>query len=842
MWTENPIFKEDLDSLSEQSYIPWDALTNKTVFVTGATGLIGYTAVCALLRYNQLHENANIRVVALVRDLEKAGIKFKKQLDEKCDLTLIRGNVESFPKIIGKIDYIIHGACPTGSNFFLEHSVETINQIVAGTKNILDFAREKKVLGVVFISSMEVFGMVSEPRKISEKDLGYIDISSPRSSYPEGKRLAENMCCAYYSEYAVPVISVRLAQTFGPGVSGDDKRVFAYMARCAINGEDICLSTDGAKENMYLYTADAVGAILLLMVNGERGTAYNTGNPDTYCSVKEMGEIVAQSIGQGQISVKTNYAMDNEANLKKYPPNGYLMMDISRLQNTGWKPSVVSLAQMFERMIKCFSDDEEYESGLTVRGEVYALTECSYDQIMACLNKLNKNITVTKTALNTHIKNTDKSLKALNVHFVKTDKAIKAVSEKTDKLSVKFKRKFKAIAKRKDFWGKLFSKILGGYRRMKRARFRIKFKKLPIQENKVLAFTYDKRYNCNIKYIVEEILRRGLPLDIVWVIPGNGKIKKTDYPSGVRLVKYDSREMYMEMATSKVWIDNALNCVWTNGMKKKSGQIYINTWHGSLGIKKLSGDKHWLSRAALCNKETDYCISNSGFEEDVYRETFWKDVPYLRFGHARNDILFSENSELRMRICKRYKITSDKMILLYAPTFRDDGSLDWCDLDFEKLTTLFVERFGGEWVIFIRRHFKNRAKTVGDIIWNNSIIDVTDYIDMMELMAIADAGITDYSSWAFDYVLTKRPMFLYAADIDKYDHSRGFYYPLTETPFPIAQTQKELENNILTFDQNDYSDKVDEFLRKKECVDDGHACERIVDFIQKAMEFEEITQ
>ena len=68
--------------------------------------------------------------------------------------------------------------------------------------------------------------------------------------------------------------------------------------------------------------------------------------------------------------------------------------------------------------------------------------------------------------------------------------------------------------------------------------------------------------------------------------------------------------MYYEMSTAKVWLDNALNCVWDNGMKKKPGQVYINTWHGSMGIKRLSGDKHWLRRAKLCNDVTDYCIYN----------------------------------------------------------------------------------------------------------------------------------------------------------------------------------------------------------------------------------------
>lgn len=807
MWTEEPIFKEDLDRLALCEYIPWDELSGKTILVTGATGLIGYAVVSALLYYDQLHD-AGIHVVALVRDEIKANVRFGSQLKEDCRLTFVRGSVECIPEIVGNIDYIIHGACPTASKFFAEHPVETINSIVAGTKNILELARKKTALGVVFLSSMEVYGMIAERRELSESDLGYIDIFSARSGYPEGKRFAENMCVAYASEYGIPVTTVRLAQTFGPGVDRNDERVFAYMARCALAGEDICLNTDGSKENMYLYTSDAVGAILLLLVKGERGTSYNAGNPETYCSVKEMGETVAKSLGNGKISVLTNCGSSNSDFNKLYRPNSYLLMDVSKLKALGWKPSA-TLTQMFERMSKCFYEDER--TFVSNVGGVYAQNDNSYDAVLEQLRSLNKRLD-------------------------KTNSAIRGVSAKTDRPWIKFKRRVKKAAKRQSLLGQMLYGMLNLHQSAKKRKFRRKFGKLAIQSNKVFAITFDKRYNCNPKYIVEEILRQELPLEVVWVIPQSGKINVKDYPSGVKLVKYGSEEMYQEMSTSKVWIDNALNCVWDNGMRKKPGQVYLNTWHGSLGIKRLSGDKHWMSRAKLCNKTTDNCISNSKFEEDVYRGTFWKDVAYLRFGHARNDILLNSKAQLvlRAKVCAYFKIGINKRILLYAPTFRDDGSLDWCDLDFEKVREIFCRRFGGDWVVLMRKHFKNRAKNVSSFEFNDHVKDATGYIDIQELLAVADAGITDYSSWAFDYVLTKRPLFVYATDLDKYDNNRGFYYPLEETPFPIAHNSEEFEGNVLDFNENDYLQKVDEFLKGKECMDDGHACERIVDFIKNA--------
>lgn len=347
MWTENEVFQEDLERLAKMNCIPWDALAGKRVLITGATGLIGYTLVSALLYYSKTRD-AHIQIVALVRDVQRAQKKFEAQLAEKCDLELIQGTVEALPEIHGEVDYIIHGASPTASAYFVEKPVETIMTAIIGTRNMLELAREKSVAGFVYLSSMEVYGEVTSGTAQKEENLGYIDLFSLRSSYPESKRMAENLCYAYAGEYGVPAAVARLAQTFGPGVDWNDGRVFAYAARCALTGEDIHLKTSGTKENMYLYTADAASALLLLLVKGERGTAYNVGDPASYCSVKEMAEIAAQALGNGSVSVLINTATEEETS-GLYRPEGCLKLDIEKLRGLGWKETV-DLAEMFRRM------------------------------------------------------------------------------------------------------------------------------------------------------------------------------------------------------------------------------------------------------------------------------------------------------------------------------------------------------------------------------------------------------------------------------------------------------------------------------------------------------------
>lgn len=383
MWTENKVFKEDLDYCVNVSFIPWADFNDKIFLVTGATGLIGYTFTCALL-YQSITKKSGIKVLALVRDLEKAKAQYKEVLAGGAPLTFVQGSVDKLPEINEKIDYIMHGACPTASAFFTEHPVETIKTIIDGTDNMLNLAKDKKVKAMVHLSSMEVFGEITDKRKLSEEDLGKIDLTSSRSSYPEAKRLAENLCASYASEYNVPVRVARLVQTFGPGVKYEDNRVFAYMMRCALENKNIELKTAGTKENSYLYTMDAVTAILTLLAKGEIGKTYNVANEDTYCSVKDMGMLVLKTFGKDNLDVKTNVGNETTTQIYSLPkfnesgnrcnkesvmngknitcsnvfkdalsantgfrPDGYLNVDTAVLKDLGWK-AVINLPTAYK--------------------------------------------------------------------------------------------------------------------------------------------------------------------------------------------------------------------------------------------------------------------------------------------------------------------------------------------------------------------------------------------------------------------------------------------------------------------------------------------------------------
>lgn len=371
--------------------------------------------------------------------------------------------------------------------------------------------------------------------------------------------------------------------------------------------------------------------------------------------------------------------------------------------------------------------------------------------------------------------------------------------------------------------------------------------KTPVQKNKILFMHYANKYQCNPAYICDEILRQGLDWELVYIVDKKSvKEIPSICPEGVEVIGRNTLEHFYAMASAKIWIDNAVCFPWEYVPKKKE-QVYIDTWHGSMGLKRIDDNKivskKWAKAAKVAGKEVNYMISNSGFETEVYRNTYWPNekVKVMEYGHPRNDLLFCDDekkAEIRAKICEFYKVEPDTKFILYAPTFRDEKNLDCYDINYNRVLEAAKLRFGGEWKILNRYHFKvsKAINNVKEIKENPDILNGNRYGDIQELMTVCDIGITDYSSWICDYVLTGKPGFIYANDLENYDKERGFYYPLDSTPFPIATNNDEMYNNILNFDEDNYFCKKEQFLKDRGCREDGHAAERVVELMKNIIE------
>lgn len=350
----NHIILEDINYLIEAD-LPYYTLCDQTILVTGATGLLGFQIVCTFLELTQ-KKNYKIKVIALVRNKDKAEKMFYK-FNKREEFTIIQGDINTLSPIESTIDYIFHCAGMTDSKSFIEKPIETISSIVFGSHNIFELARKKKSKGIIYLSSLEVYGITDFNKpKISENDYGYLDILNIRSSYSESKRLVETMSISYEKEYGVPIKIVRLCQTFGAGVSYTDNRVFAQFARSIIEKKDIIIHTKGETVRSYCYTRDAIKAIFYILFYGQSGTAYNVANEETTISIYDMAYMLSQHFPKSNVIVQ-----NKEGESYGYNPKIKICLDTNRIQQIGWKPEV-GLLEMYKRMIQsmCITKDEVY--------------------------------------------------------------------------------------------------------------------------------------------------------------------------------------------------------------------------------------------------------------------------------------------------------------------------------------------------------------------------------------------------------------------------------------------------------------------------------------------------
>ena len=337
-----------------------------------------------------------------------------------------------------------------------------------------------------------------------------------------------------------------------------------------------------------------------------------------------------------------------------------------------------------------------------------------------------------------------------------------------------------------------------------------------IDKNKIVFNQFQGGgFGCNPKYIALELMKERPGLDLVWLVKG-----KCELPEGIRAVQWKSRAALRELATAGAWVANHNfgQFVKHRGLVKKPGQYYLQTWHGSFGIKRCL--------EILSEKETammDVFMANSGWEASLAREWFGPNARIETGGHPRNDII----------VASRDKSHTNIKTLLYVPTFRDDGALDAYILDWSAIRAALERRWPATWRILTRLHPNMRKKGV-KLDFLGGVEDATDYPDIQELLAQADIVVSDYSSCIFDFALARRPAFICAIDRAKYETARGFYYPLDETPFPVTDSADELAAAIKFFDEQSYQSALESFFAAKESHEDGHAASRAAKMILNA--------
>ncbi len=375
---------------------------------------------------------------------------------------------------------------------------------------------------------------------------------------------------------------------------------------------------------------------------------------------------------------------------------------------------------------------------------------------------------------------------------------------------------------------------------IKAACYRI-FGVLPIKPKKIFFNNYFGRsYGCNPKYVCEAIHKSHPEYDLVWEVR---KDCREGFPDYVRLVNFDTPRAIYERVTSKVWVQN-VRCRLT--AKKRKGQFYIQTWHGAIGVKKCEGDaadKITPESVKMAHHDSpmiDVMVSNSRFCTGVYRRAFWYGGKIAEVGYPRNDLMSKPSEDIIKKVRNEYRIAEGKKIFFYAPTFRKDSSLwDTTGLDIRRALKSLGKSLGGDWVCLLRLHPWAARACEGKMTFDDQVVNATHYPDIQELLSAADAMATDYSSCMFDFLIQRKPAFMFATDISDYVEERGLLFDPFQLPFSCSVNNDDLERNILAFDFEEYKRKVDAFFQENILKDDGNAAERVARMVEAFVDGQE---
>ena len=303
-------------------------LENKTFLITGAKGIIGNALLKWLLYYNQLYKT-NIKIIASTRNENDV----PDYIEKNDNVEFCKFNYEVDYVKDRSIDYIIHMASSTSNKFFKSNPVEATRVILEPSIKLLELAKEKDS-SFIYLSSEEVYGQTDTEEPIDENYVGRIDSLNTRSCYPLGKKLVELLCVCYAKEYNVDTKILRPSVINGLTTKYDEERVDNEILRCILENRNLILKSKGETKKCMIYTLDVISALLIVLLKGEKGNAYNVSNPDTFMSIYDRANYLFDIFNK---NCKVEIAEEDTSINAGFLPKRQLKHNVDKLMKLGWK-------------------------------------------------------------------------------------------------------------------------------------------------------------------------------------------------------------------------------------------------------------------------------------------------------------------------------------------------------------------------------------------------------------------------------------------------------------------------------------------------------------------------
>ena len=309
------VIHEDADWIIRRMGDTLAPLSGATLLLTGACGFLGAYVLDVLADWNLTQERP-CRIIALDNFLVGLPERLAHLVGRR-DIHFVTHDIIQPFEAGEPLHYIFHAAGVASPTFYRQHPLETIDVNVQGTRNLLETCRVHPVQAMLHLSTSEIYGDPSaDAIPTPETYRGLVSCTGPRACYDESKRLSETLCALYHQQHAVPVKVGRPFNVYGPGQRIDDRRIIPDLMRAVLKDEPIVLLSDGRATRSFCYVRDATWAMLLILLEGKAGDAYNLGNDQEEVTMLQVAEALKEAAEYSKpieyrVSADPDYLSDN---------------------------------------------------------------------------------------------------------------------------------------------------------------------------------------------------------------------------------------------------------------------------------------------------------------------------------------------------------------------------------------------------------------------------------------------------------------------------------------------------------------------------------------------------